>query len=916
MRLLCYPIILFCILSTTSATAQETIIQYLSGTDKDHTVQWDFMVNEGRNANKWMKIPVPSCWEHHGFGTYNYYEEPKTSNEVGSYKHAFEVPADWRGKNVFIVFEGAMTDADIRINGRSAGPRHQGGFYRFRYDITRLVSFGKSNVLEATVSKKSGNASINKAERQADFWLFGGIYRPVYLEVVPNTFIRHVAIDAKADGRFAATVMINKQARGVSLDVEVKELDGTTVSSGRTAATSDSFVVRFDAKSVQSWNPEKPKLYNAVVTLRQGNTTLHSVTRRIGFRTVEFRENDGLYVNNVRTIFRGVCRHSQWPESGRTLSRDIHLLDIGLMKQMNMNAVRMSHYPPDAEFLDLCDSLGLFVIDELTGWQKAYDTVVGRKLVKEMIERDVNHPSVVLWANGNEGGWNRALVPDYHLYDPQKRHVIHPWEKFNGTDTKHYPDFNYVTNAQLYNNDVFFPTEFMHGLHDGGHAAGLDDFWREMMKHRGFAGGFLWAFHDEGVVRNDRQDSIDVAGTAAPDGIVGPHREKEASFFAIREIWSPVYIDSRSVNLFRKNEITVHNRYLYTNLNECRIDWRTLVFSEPKSDTASKRVVQQGSVIPPSTSPGESFVLRLPDTLDKADLLELVAHDKAGNEICVWSWKLPAYRNKLPVVTSSETTKADEIFDQSKLVIRCDGVQYHFDTTTGYLTQVVSNRKVISLSGGPALAGFSPTKVQFRNYSDSGRQYVEAVYGDTVRLTTKWTFESGRLPKLEYEYNVRGPVDYHGIVFNYPEDKIEGMQWFGRGPYRVWKNRLGGQQIGIWKKAYNNTITGENWTYPEFKGWHAEVSWVTVLNKEARFTIYSEDPNLFFQMLKPQKPKAAFNDHTNPPFPNAAIGLMHAISPIGTKFQRAELLGPASMKNMQLNYTPVKGVVHFDFMIK
>ena len=152
-----------------------------------------------------------------------------------------------------------------------------------------------------------------------------------------------------------------------------------------------------------------------------------------------------------------------------------------------------------------------------------------------------------------------------------------------------------------------------------------------------------------------------------------------------------------------------------------------------------------------------------------------------------------------------------------------------------------------------------------------------------------------------------------GITFNYPETNITGMRWLGQGPYRVWKNRMKGQQYGVWQKAYNNTITGENWLYPEFKGWHANVGWVTIQNKEADFTVYTGKENIFLQMLKPEKPKGAKNENTSPPFPEGNIGFMHAISPIGTKFQPAEVMGPASQKNMQLNYAPVTGTLYFDF---
>ena len=296
--------------------------------------------------------------------------------------------------------------------------------------------------------------------------------------------------------------------------------------------------------NIKLWNPEQPNLYCVIVSIKEGVKTIHTIKQRFGFRTAELREQDGFYVNGKKVIFKGVCRHSEWRETGRTLSRSVHLIDIAAMKGMQMNAVRMSHYPPDKEFLDLCDILGLFVLDELTGWQKAYDTITSIRLVKELVIRDVNHPSVVIRDNGNEGGWNRGADNNYDLYDPQKRHVIHPWERFNGTNTRHYPDFKYVQNEVANAKEVFSPKEFMHGLFDGGHGAALEYFWNEMMKHPHAAGGFLSSLHDEGVVRADRHDSIDLAGNSAPDGIVGPHHEREGSYYTIKELWSPVYIES------------------------------------------------------------------------------------------------------------------------------------------------------------------------------------------------------------------------------------------------------------------------------------------------------------------------------------------------------------------------------------
>src|SRR5690606_16121648 len=172
------------LLFSYSVFSQQMQIVYLSGTDAAKTVDWDFFCTDGRNSGKWTKIPVPSNWELQGFGTYNYGHDWSDKNkklglEHGLYKHEFEVPANWKGKTINIVFDGSMTDTQVKISGKSAGDTHQGGFYRFKYDISTLVKYGKSNLLEVDVDKHSSNESVVRAERQADFWIFGGIYRPV-----------------------------------------------------------------------------------------------------------------------------------------------------------------------------------------------------------------------------------------------------------------------------------------------------------------------------------------------------------------------------------------------------------------------------------------------------------------------------------------------------------------------------------------------------------------------------------------------------------------------------------------------------------------------------------------------------------------------------------------------------------------
>jgi hypothetical protein len=158
-------------LFTIHLSAQTTEKVYLSGTGSDQTVQWDFFCTGGMNANKWTKIAVPSCWELQGFGKYDYgfAKDSVRGKEKGLYKHRFAAPANWKGKVINIVFEGVMTDAEVKVNGKSAGEVHQGAFYAFKYDISKLLNYGKENLLEVTVAKHSANQSVNEAERKADF---------------------------------------------------------------------------------------------------------------------------------------------------------------------------------------------------------------------------------------------------------------------------------------------------------------------------------------------------------------------------------------------------------------------------------------------------------------------------------------------------------------------------------------------------------------------------------------------------------------------------------------------------------------------------------------------------------------------------------------------------------------------------
>jgi hypothetical protein len=703
------------------------------------------------------------------------------------------------------------------------------------------------------------------------------------------------------------------------IEAQVEKLNGELVGKPFAVKVNDpqeKVTLKSTFKKPLLWSSEFPNLYQVVVSIKNKKGTIHQVKQHFGFRTLEVRKNDGFYVNGTRILLKGSNRHSFWPETGRTLDHNIQLLDVKLMKQMNMNAVRMSHYPPDQDFLSVCDSLGLYVLDELTGWQAKYDTIVGHKLVKELVIRDVNHPSIIFWDNGNEGGWNTGLDNDYALYDPQNRTVIHPWTRFNGTNTKHYPDYNYVVNsAAAKDSDVFFPTEFMHGLYDGGAGAALDDFWNLMMKHPRGAGGFIWAFLDEAVIRTDKNNIYDTDGNHAPDGIVGPHREKEGSFCTIKEIWSPVYINPQPIDKKFNGKILVENRYFFTNLKQCKFKWKLVKFPGAKDKSTSPVTIASGTTPSPDLAPGQKgeLHLNLPSSWSNSDALYLTAYGPDQKEIFTWSLPMKAPADFIPKMSISRKQNVEGTESDSTLIVKCDGIKYYFNKNTGFIEKVVKSEGTISLSGGPALAGVH-TQLNYFKYKAANGQYdVEADYKGDGTLHVKWVFKPGQPVQLDYEYSQRGDFDFMGISFNYPESKIRGMKWLGNGPYRVWQNRLKGLQFGVWQKAYNNAITGESWEYPEFKGYHAEVNWVVIENKESPFTVYAEYKNMYFQMLRPQREKDALkNNNVEPPFPSGDIGFLNVISAIGTKFQPASVMGPQSQK-YHSNGEPVKGKLWFDF---
>jgi hypothetical protein len=897
------------VMTSAPAWAATNLIQYLSGPDKDHTVPWEFRVSAGRHSGFWTNLPVPSCWDTKGFGAYEYGND--STSEVGEYRHRFTMPNSWTNQRVFLVFEGVMTDTVVKLNGQLAGEIHQGGFYEFSYEVTSNLVFGAaSNLLEVTASKKSANTSINQAEREADYWTFGGIFRPVYLEVRPLAHIERVAVDARMDGHIAVHAFLHGLTNGATLVARVT--DPNHVPLGAEFSTvvpigASNVVLSAALPAPQPWSPEFPNLYRLTVELREGATVKHSRTEIIGFRTIKFVPNSGFYLNGKKVLMRGVNRHEFWPTDGRTSSRAQSIADIELIKSLNMNAVRMSHYPPAKHFLEECDRLGLLVLNELGGWQKPpYDDTIAPKLVRELVVRDVNRPCIFAWANGNEGGSNPTVDDDFGLWDPQQRNVLHPanWaaEITGGVRTHHYATYQQVTNYLEAGKPVFMPTEIQHGLFDGGGGAGLADHWDAMRAAPNSGGMFIWALLDEGLVRDDQGGAIDVAGDLAPDGILGPYREKEASYYTVKALWSPVQITAPDPGTFN-GTLAVENRFDFTDLNQCTFRWTLGSFPDPGT-RAGNADFAPGAISAefagPTVAPGRSGSLNLniPANWSGFDALRLTAKDPFGRELYTWTWPFrnaAQVRDRIMNVVGAKAAGITAGILGGKLGVTNGPRAWQFDLSNGRLNGATVAGQPVPLANGPRPVSGSWTTAGI-THGFAGADYVVTMNAVThAGGGFQWRIQTNGWLRLSYRYTHTGPQPWLGVTFDYPETNITAMRWLGQGPYRVWKNRLAGQEVGVHFKSANHTDTGKRWSYPEFRGYHGRLYWAQLETTGQPITMVTPTANLFLRVLTPPAASTS-KPGVNPAFPPGNLSLLHAINAIGNKFALPGITttGPAS----------------------
>jgi glycosyl hydrolase family 2 len=897
--------------SVVVSPESETERIYLSGQGSDDAVDWDFSIDRGARAGSSSRIPVPSHWELAGFGTLD--ERGSASGETGTYRRSFQLPARWARQRVWLVFEGVMTDASVSVNGQSAGPAHQGGFYRFEYDVSELVAPG-DNQLEVVVSERSSNESVNAVERSAEHWSLGGIYRPVYLEVYPEQFIERLAVDARPNGDIDIDVHVqnpNEPARVVArlFDASVRSM-GPALSADLERGRS---VLRLSGHfdEIDPWIAELSTRYLLEVELRVGDETRHVVRERIGFRSVELVPGDGVHVNGRKVRLRGLARGALWPDTGLAGTDARSVADVGRLKAMNANAVRSARRPSEPAFLLEADNSGLYVLEELASTSGAhYDLEVGQRLVQELVSANVNHPSVVLWGNS---AFSPELDAEFARWDPTHRPVLHAAAAEAAIDTLERP--SYAELSERLARTLTLPTALTSALYDGGGGAALDDLWAAIAQSPLGAGAFVSRLSDELLVLPGGA----VASGAELDGVLDAERVPEGSFYTLRELWSPVQIEWRSLPTGFNGSFPLHNATEFLDLAFVIFRWRLANFHFGPGTGFT--VVAEGAVRAGSVVPGSDGELRLPlppGWLD-ADSIQLEALDLGSNVIGKWAWMLQSPRSVRERIVDEEAPGVAQPADAGvgsgdagpsaqasgdRLEVVAGDARYTFDTTSGLLVGVSAGGSTFSFGNGPVLAQGSAVPSTVSARAEGNEYLITATYEGDLREVSWRVLGSGWLA-LSYRYAPSGSYPFFGVSFDYPEALVQSVQWLGRGPGRVWKNRLKGTWHDVWSSARRASPSG--WDDAKPVGYFADVYWARLATSEGRIDLVIDDPGTYLGLFSVGQPPV------QAAFPAGGISFLQGIAPIGDAQLGPEALGPQGAPYILDGTREINGSVYLRF---
>lgn len=856
----------------------------------------------------WTTLAVPANWEVNGFGTPIYsssgytfkvnppyvMDEPKQNytayterNPTGQYRRTFTLPAGWSADGAtYLRFDGVMSAFYVTINGSRVG-YSQGSNSPSEFNITKYLKAGE-NTIELEVYKYSDGSYLE----DQDAWRFGGIHRDVTLFHTPALHLRDFTVRTiAADDTYRNfRLQVNPKLQSLNGDLgtdytvqaRLTDASGKEVALMQTAAEpilninhkagvmNEWFPQRGRSKfermdtlltNLTPWTAETPYLYTLTISLMHNDTAVETATQRVGFRQLDIK--DGMFlVNGKQVRFRGVNRVEHDPFTAHVLTRDRMLQDIRLMKAANINAVRTSHYPSTPEWYDLCDSLGLYILDEadcenhgvrgeFTSTPDWNDAMMDRCI--RLAERDKNHPSVVFWSLGNESGFganHSAMAGWLHEFDPTR--FVH-YEGAQGPDgndpkcvdviSRFYPrvmqeylnpgmpegsDKERAENArwehllQLAQNSDLRPVLTSEYAHCMGNALGnFQEYWDEIYSNPRMLGGFIWDWVDQGIVSSARVlfggDFNDRPNLKAfcLNGVVKCDRELTAKYYEVQHVYSPVQFSRHG------DAVYVINRNHHITLADYQLQGKV---------TVNGKAGKPFAIALPDVQPGDSAVLDINAKYlavkpGKHTLLNLLV-TRNGNTVSEEQFELEG--NVMTFVRTENGKRKMENGSSSVALknIPLGGLGGNFfraptDNDKSFGNWVAKDWTKNRID--------SPMVVRI----DDRTEEYKFVSGSILVTTTITPMSDGSIDLVQ-EYECRGElpeIPRMGVQLQLPKD-YENLQYYGRGPWDTYPDRWRSCHIGLW----NSTVTAEyaHFPVPQDCGNHRETSMVQLRNKAGK----------------------------------------------------------------------------------
>jgi len=866
----------------------------------------------------WADIEVPSNWEREGFGTpyyvnagYPFKRNPPfidhSNNPVGSYKRTFTVPSGWKGKEIFLTFDGVSSAFYVWVNGEMAG-YSEDSKTTSEFNISSFLKSGRNSVAVEVYRWCDGSYLEDQ-----DFFRLSGIQRSVWLHARPASFIRDYFVGSTLtndykDGRLDLSVELrNTGKRAGNLRLEASLYDGNTKIFGEikeAAGVSDtaSVTLRTEIPGIKAWSAESPSLYSLVLTLADSRgKVLESVKSRIGFRTTEVIGT--LFLINGRAVhLKGTDMHEHHPVKGHTIDEATMIKDIRLMKMHNINAVRTSHYPEPERFYELWDQYGLYIIDEadIESHGIGYDRnrTLGNKpewlaqhmmRTQRMVERDKNHPSVVIWSLGNEAGDGQNFVDTYKWIkgrDKTRPVQYERAEKSTNTTERHtdiwcpmYARIEYLENYGLnagkpgYDRPLIM-CEYAHSM--GNSTGNLQDYWDVIEKYPVLQGGFIWDWVDQGLLETNEDGEEYFAyggdygepggpsdGNFCCNGLVGPDRVPHPALLEVKKVYQ--YAGFIPLDL-QKGLISITNKYDFTNLSEFNISWEVLADGQLyksghlgqvdlKPGETMTAEIPYGIITP---EPGAEYILNI--YLSRADEWGIVPldHVYASEQMTLPFYKeaVTAEANNLALVSLTN--------EGSDLIVAGENFSLLFDMSKGILKSYKYREHEMLLAGPRPDYWRPPTDNDYGNgiekrlgdWKDAGTNAVmksaEIKQPQMNEAIVRFTFDipgsDGRkIASLVTTYTISGEAVVEvSNSFVKTDKKLEevpriGMQmlmpqeytnlsWYGRGPQENYSDRKTSAFVGI----YESTVAEQYVPYvrPQENGYKTDVRWLTVTDSE------------------------------------------------------------------------------------